>query len=232
MESTPKGTETQVEGTEPEVVQPTEPEPKPTESKAFATEADFQRAVSKGLESTTSKLSLAQAEAKKSQAAVEQHKAEVAQRDAYIELLKREVDEALTDDPERKQAYTSKLASLEREQKLAKKDADAEDKLYQAEIKVWQAGMGLKAQELDRKYPELKLELKQLIETCATEQEMELEVLKLKVEAGSKTEPPRVESGLSSGGMGDALFLKRFAAGDLPVTKDNVDKYNKIKSSY
>jgi len=211
MGSTPKGTETQVKGTEPEViepqVQPTEPEPKPTESKAFATEADFQRAVSKGLESNTRQLSLAQAEAKKAQAAVEQHIAEIAQRDAYIELLRKEVDEALTDDPERKQAYTSRLASLEREQKLAKKDAEAEDKLYQAEIKVWQAGMGLKAQDLDRKYPELKLDLKHLIETCATEQEMELEVLRLKLEAGSETEPPKVESGISQGSKADLNAL-------------------------
>jgi len=198
-----KGTETQVEraGSTIEGAKPTEPKVEPT----YKTEADFQKAVSKGLEATTRQLSLAQAEAKKAIAEIEQHKAELAERNAYIDLLKREVDEALVEDPEKRQAYVSKLASLEREQKLTKKNAEAEDKLYQAEMRVWQAGMGLKAQEQMSKYPHLNLNAKELIETSATEGEIELEVLRRQNEyletkqATGKEEPLKIESGISSG---------------------------------
>jgi len=166
-------------------------------------EEDYERAVSKGvskgLESTQRQLDLRQGEVQKLTAEVEQHKAEIATRDARIQAMQKEVDEALADDPEKRDSYISRIAGLEREQKIAKKDAEAAEKLYKAELMLWQAGMGLKAQELDAEFPSLNLNMKELINTSATEEEMENKVLRL----ASKQEPekpPKFESGVSSGG--------------------------------
>ena len=114
--------------------------------------------------------------------------------------MQREIDEALADDPERRKAYIDRIKALDREQKIAKKNAEAEDKLYQAEIRVWQAGMGLKAQELAREFPSLNLDLKELISTSATEVEMENKVLRLASKKETKEEGTlKFESGISSG---------------------------------
>ena len=176
---------------------------KPVSPTLKYSEEDYQRAVSKGLESTQRQLDLRVAEAKKVKAEAEQYKAEITARDAQIEAMQREVNEALTDDPERMAAYTSRLKALEREQKMAKREAEIEGKVYEAELKLWQAGMGLKAQELAREFPHLNLDLKGLISDSATEAEMETKVLRL----ASKQEPkpkeektPKFESGISSGG--------------------------------
>jgi len=208
MEDELEGTKAQVEGAEPtqeEGVKPTEPKVEPTIEKTFKTEADFQAAVSKGIESTTRQLSLSQAEAKKVKAEAEQHKIEITQRDTYIESLKKEVEEALEDDPDKRRAYISKIASLEREQKIAKREAEAENKLYQAELRVWQAGMGLKAQALVMEFPSLNLNVKELIETSATEEEMENKVLRLsskkEPEAKEPEKTPKFDPGTSSGGV-------------------------------
>ena len=190
-----EGTQSPPEGT-PEPIQEKE---KPT---LKYSEGDFQRAVSKGLESTQKQLDLRQSEASKAKAEVEQHKAEIAARDAQIGAMQREVDEALADDPERREAYINRIAALDREQKIAKKNAEAEDKLYQAEIRLWQAGMGLKAQELDREFPHLNLNLKELISTSATEVEMENKVLRLASKKETREEEGetlKFESGISSG---------------------------------
>jgi len=187
-----EGTKPLTEGAE----EPIQEKEKPT---LKYSEEDYQRSLSKGLQSTQKQLDLRLAEANKAKAEVEQYKAEIAAQQARIESMQTEIDEALADDPERRQAYTSRIKALEREQKLAKREAEAEDKLYQAELRVWQAGMGLKAQELAREFPALNLDLKELISNSATEEEMENKVLRLQ----AKTEPekpPKFESVVSSGG--------------------------------
>ena len=192
---------TELEGT----IIPPEGTKEATQEKEMPTlkysEEDYERAVSKGvskgLESTQRQLDLRQGEVQKLTAEVERHKAEIVVRDARIQAMQKEVDEALADDPEKRDAYISRIKALEREQKLAEKDAEATDKLYKAEIRLWQAGMGLKAQELVREFPNLNLNLKELINTSATEEEMENKVLRL---ASKKPEkPPKFETGVSSG---------------------------------
>ena len=192
------------EQTQAEDAKSTQEQKQPTMGRVYS-EEDFQRAVSKGLESIQKQLDLRQSEASKAKAEVEQHKAEIAARDAQIEAMQREIDEALADDPERRKAYIDRIKALDREQKIAKKNAEAEDKLYQAEIRVWQAGMGLKAQELAAEFPHLNLDLKELIANSATEEELEKKVLRLdrvfqKAETKEAETIPKFETGISSGG--------------------------------
>lgn len=63
------------------------------------------------------------------------------------------------------------------------------------------------------------------------------------VRAGDKPkveEPVRKNNGATmvdktvsaSGGMTDADFVRKFGIGDLPVTRANIDRYNKIRKSY
>ncbi len=193
-----KGTETQEKGTEQ--VQSTEPKAESTE-RTFKTEADFQRAVSKANEATTRQHDLRKAEAEK-------YKTEAGQYKTGLESLQMQYDELVTkqfaDDPEARQAYIDKRAIAKEKAAVAKEKTEAVELVYQASMKEWRVGMGLKAQELDRRFPELKLDLKQLIDSCATEPEMELEVLNLKLEAGTKQEEPsKIESGLSYRGKGE-----------------------------
>ena len=191
---------------ETERVKPTEPSQEPTvgitETEEFRQE--LRKALGKSTESINRQLSLSQAETRKSRADVEMHKAQIAARDAQLQGLKREVEEALVDDPEKRQAYISRIASLEREQKIADKDAKAEKKLYEAELKMWQAGMGLKAQELANEVS--GLDPKWLIEGCSTEAEMEVKALRFKLTKEPEKQEPekkqKFDSGISSGGGG------------------------------
>ena len=198
-----KGDETKVEGGKPTLEKgekPTIPEAKPT-LKTYS-QKELDEAVGKGRASTQSKLSLSQAESKKLQAEIERYKTENASQKAYTESLRKEVEEALADDPERKQAYTNRLAHLEREQELAKREQEAENKLYEAELKGYDLRMASKANEVIAKYG---IPLDQL-KDATTEEELELrgvnyKLAQLETKAPKKEEkPPKFESGISSGG--------------------------------
>ena len=199
-----EGATPQVEGEEP-----TPPKEEPT-VKTYTEEEyrkSLDKALGKGLESTNRQLSLAKQEAQTAKAELGKYTAQIASYEAQIQEMQKEVEEVLTDDPDRRQAYTSRLANLERERKIAEKDAKAEQKLYDAELRVWQAGMGLKAQELKTEFPDLDLDVKQLIANSVTEEEMENKVLRLasKQPAKEPEKTPKFDSGISSGGGGRNL---------------------------
>ena len=201
-----EGTENNIEGTKAtEKGAPPTQEPKTPTLKY--SEEDFQRSVTKASESTQRQLDLTKAEAQTAKAELGKYTAQIASYEAQIQEMQKEVDEVLTDDPDRRKAYTSRLANLERERKIAEKDAKAEQKLYDAELRVWQAGMGLKAQELKTEFPDLDLDVKQLIANSVTEEEMENKVLRLasKQPAKEPEKTPKFDSGISSGGGGRNL---------------------------
>jgi len=172
----------------------------PTQPVKTYTQEELDTAVGKGRASTQSQLSLVQAEVNKLKTEGVSAKAENAARLAQIQAMQKEVDEALVDDPERRKAYVSRIASLEREQKVSEREAAAEAKLYEGELKIWQAGMGLKAQQLATEFPGLSAAW--LIETCQTEAEMEVKALRWKPEVTPVIEKKesKFDTGLSSGG--------------------------------
>ena len=195
-----KGDETKVEGGKPTLEKgekPTIPEAKPTLRTYSQKELD--EAVGKGRASTQSQLSLSKAESKKLQAEIERYKTENASQKAYDESLRKEVEEALADDPERKQAYMNRLIHLQREQELAKREQEAENKLYEAELKGYDLRMASKANEVIVKYG---VPLDQLAD-ATTEEELELRGVNYKLaqlETKETEKTPKFESGISSGG--------------------------------
>ena len=234
-----EGEQPKVEGVEPtpsEEAKLTPPQEKPTvgvtETEEFRHELD--KALGKSTESLQRQATLSKQAEVAAKAETEKFKTESASRFAYIESLKREVDEALVDDPEKRQAYISRIASLEREQKIAERESASEAKLYQAELRVWQAGMGLKAQQLALEFP--GIDPKWLIEGSATEEEMEVKALRWKStketkEPEKKDEEPKFDTGLSSGGsLSDDALIKKSASG-VPLSDDEKIKVKQILDS-
>jgi hypothetical protein len=187
MGEEPQGTETKVEGAD----EATQPEEKAT-GKTY-TEEDFQRAVSKGLESMTKQLSLRDGEVKAAKAEAERLKADYEATTARLEILKKEAEEALVDDPEKREAYISRIKSLEREQEIASKNAEAERKLYEAEKLAWSGAMALKSIELKKKYQVPQ----EVLDICLTEEDME-KVAKTFPEVGETKEEPKFDTATST----------------------------------
>jgi len=164
-----QGTETKDEGAE----KATPPEGEPTVYKTYTTEEDYQKdiqsAVSKGLESVTKQLSLRNGEVKATQAKATEAEAKANALEAQVQLLRKEADELLADDPERRAAYTNRLKVLEREQEIASKNAEAEQKLLEAEKLAWSGAMALKSIELKKMYKVPQ----EVLDTCITEEQME-----------------------------------------------------------
>jgi len=88
---------------------------------------------------------------------------------AQVQLLRKEADELLADDPERRAAYTNRLKVLEKEQEVASKNARAEQKLLEAEKLAWSGAMALKSIELKKMYKVPQ----EVLDTCITEEQME-----------------------------------------------------------
>ncbi len=169
-------------------VEPTTPKVEPTIS---ITETDefrhaLDKALGKGLASTQSQLSLSQSEAR-------QFKAQLEARDAKIEAMQKEVDEVLVDDPEKRQAYISRIAGLEREQKIAERE-------YAVELAEHKQRMDAKANEVMAR---TGIPVEQLLGSIS-EEEMELRATRYERDELKKSkEPekePKFESGVSSGG--------------------------------
>ena len=74
---------------------------------------------------------------------------------------------------------------------------------------------------------------KETIQTTQSGWEKRLKDLEDKVKQAN-VEANTVDTTTSPGVVAgsDAEFLRRFASGDIPLTKENVDRYNKIQSSY
>lgn len=219
--------------TEKEREEPTEQEVKSTVSKIEET-PEFRRALGKSTESLNKQLSLRDSETRAAKAEADRFKAESATRQAQIEVLQTEIEEALAEDPERRQAYISRIKGLERAQKIAEKEAKAEEKDYKAEVKLWQAAMGLKARELADEIPGLNV--KELLETCKTEEEMEVKALRFRLAKGEeeskaeKVKTPKIDSGLSSGGVMGLTALAK-ANEDFSKGLISVKQLREIKES-
>ena len=190
-----QGTGTKVEGVEQaeKQVEPIQRKEEPT-GKTY-TEADFQKAVSKGLESMTRQLSLQEAEAKK---ATSQLKSKESDLKALQEDLT-ELEKLKLDDPEFRETYTSKKAIRDAQRAVDRATAELEDQRYETEKQAWAIRMAQKANELVR---ETGIEVKEL-ETCMTEEEMEVKALRFeKANKGSAKETegkPHFDSGAGSG---------------------------------
>ena len=176
----------------------------PTTSEAEPTirtydQKELDEAVGKGLATTQSQLSLAQTAVKSAKADADAAKASEKALTAQIEVMQKEIDEALVDDPERRKVYISRIEGLEREQKVAKREAEAEAKVYAAELKEHDLAMALRAKEL---MEETGIPLEQL-EGSLTQEELEIRALRFKVAKKPEVESgkePQFDSGVSSGG--------------------------------
>jgi len=209
MDKNLQGTESKEEGAvqtpKEEGAEPTQPEKEPT-VKTY-TEEDFQRAVSKGLESITRQLDLQRAEASKHRAEAESHKAALTAVQTELQEIQSQFDDLANrqfEDPEDKRAY---LASLQDRRALAKEKArialekaEAEAKLYDAEKLAWQVRMTQRASELVR---ETGIDLAEL-ESCQTEEEMEVKALRFKLEQGVKEPEKETQKFDSLAGQGAA----------------------------
>uniref|UniRef100_A0A6M3IZK4 Uncharacterized protein n=1 Tax=viral metagenome TaxID=1070528 RepID=A0A6M3IZK4_9ZZZZ len=147
MANKTEGTAVKEEGVVAEKVEPTQPETKPTE-RTFATEAEFQKAVSKGLEAYTRQLSAKENEAKTAKAETDATKAMVTALEEAVKDLEKKLEE---DDPDKLKDYQLTL----RERKAALREAELQRKateLEQAELD--KAGM-LVREELEAHAKEL-----------------------------------------------------------------------------
>jgi len=193
----------ETQGTNPEtegVVEPTQLKEEPTEK--VYNEKDYQKAVSKGLESITRQLDLRKTETDSAKAEAGQFKAEQEVLNSEIQDLKSEI-ETLTqaiEDPDVKTGILSKRALAESKREVAKLEAEARNKLYEAEKLAWSARMAQKASGL---VTETGIDVKEL-EDCHTEEEMEVKALRFLM-ANPKNEsdeekPPKFAGGGSGGG--------------------------------
>ena len=188
---TVEGEETKVEEVVQEV-KPTEPKVEPTvpitETKEFRHELD--KALGKGLESTNKQLSMQQAEAKAAKAEVAEHKASVEAVELELQDLRREqselVEKQFSEDPEARKAYVDRRSIADEKRVLAKKTAEAERKLYDAEKLGWAANMSRKADVLVK---ETGIGAKEL-ENCKTEEEMEVKALRFQLNKEPEVKEP------------------------------------------
>lgn len=136
-----------VPASEMKKVKPTQPEAEPTE-KVFATEAEFQKAVSKGLESYTRQLSIKEAEVKAAKDEADTAKATVTALEESITELEKALE---NDDPDKLKDYKLTL----REKKAALREAELQQKVLKLEqAETEKAGM-LVLEELEKHAKEI-----------------------------------------------------------------------------
>jgi len=189
-----------IEQTQEGEAKSTQEQKQPTAGRTY-TEADFQKAVSKGLESTTRQLSLQQAEAKAAKAEAEQYKSNIEAIEAEMQELQRQHDDLVSkqfaDDPEARQAYIDRRAIADERRKLAKEKAEVEKKLYEGEKKAWAGAMALKSIELKSRYQVPQ----EVLDTCITEEQMEIVAKAFpEVKEVKPVETPKFDSGVGGGG--------------------------------
>ena len=164
------------------------------------TQKELDEAVGKGNSSLNQQIALQRQANEATKAELEQFKSQDAVREAHIQALKKEVEEALSDDPDRQKAYTSRIVNLEREQKIAQREAAAEKKLLEAGTKEQNILLATRAREI---MEETGVPLDD-IKGCATEQEMRIKAYEFQL--AKKNEPveeakpaPKFDSAISSG---------------------------------
>jgi len=187
-----QGTDTKVEGAEPQA-EPIQSQEKPT-GKTY-TEEDFQRAVSKGLESIQRQLDLRNAETRKAESQLKSKEADL--KAAQEDLA--ELKDLKLDDPEFRETYTSKKAIRDAQREVDRAKAELEDQRYEAEMQQWKVRMDAKAIELVK---ETGIDINEFV-GCHTEEELEVKALRWeKANKPAKKEevkPPKFDTGISSG---------------------------------
>jgi len=202
----------QVEVVEPtqetEVGNQTKPEAQPTVGKTY-TQEELDKAVGKGLESINRQLSEKNKALSAKEAELEEAKKtstrQLEDLQGELEDIRAEHLEAIKalDDDDVKKSYTDRATLRKREREAARREKDAEDKLYKAEMLVFKQGLEAKAKIL---HEETGIPIKELDE-CQTEDEMEVKALRYRLThpEGEKAKDddddksPKFDSGLSSG---------------------------------
>lgn len=157
------------------------------------TEVEFKKAQS----SWDKQIALSKAEAKKAGTRAEKSETEKKRSEAYVQSLKEEMVRLAesVEDPEVRKTYTSRIAALEREAGITKRESDAEAKLYEAEQLAWSAGMAQKASEVVR---ETGIDIKEL-EECQTQEEMVVKGLRYQLDNPKEEAKPEEKSEFDSG---------------------------------
>ena len=190
-----QGTTIEIEGAEQaeKQAEPIQSQEKPT-GKTY-TEEDFQRAVSKGLESIQRQLDLRNAETRKAESQLKSKEADL--KAAQEDLA--ELKDLKLDDPEFRETYTSKKAIRDAQREVDRAKAELEDQRYEAEMQQWKVRMDAKAIELVK---ETGIDINEFV-GCHTEEEMEVKALRWeKANKPAKKEevkPPKFDTGISSG---------------------------------
>jgi len=175
-------------------VEPTPPKAKDATLGKTYTEEEFQKAQSGWGRQVT----LAKAEVKQVKAEALEAKLLKDQAEAELVAIQREHEDMLTDDPEKRQAYSDRRAIARAKADLARKEAELQRKDYEAEQKIQSAALAVKAVEVSR---ETGIPISEL-ENCSTEAGMENAGLKFQLakieEKGTETPPPVIDSAVSS----------------------------------
>jgi len=187
-------TDTKVEGVEQAggQAEPIQLEEKPT---TWKTEEDFQRAVSKGLESIQKQLDLRNAEVRKADSQLKSKEADLkALQEDLAELQKLKLD-----DPELMETYTSRKAIRDAQREVDRARAELEDQRYEAEMAMWRQRMDARAIELAK---ETGIDINEFV-GCHTEEEMEVKALRWekahKLPVKEEVKPLKFDTGISSG---------------------------------
>lgn len=156
------------------------------------TETEFQRAVSKGLESTTKQLSKAQTETDKASKSTKALEAQVSSLQGEYDRL---AEKQFAEDPAAREAFLDRKSIADEQRKLDKERAELSSEKETRDLEVWQIGMNRRADELVK---ETGVSLDSL-KDCKTETEMEVKSLKFQIAKVPEVIPaPKFDSGKSS----------------------------------
>lgn len=183
-----QGTKNEVEETTPseKVEEPTQPKEEPT---GYKNEEEYNKAlqtgVSKGLESIQRQLDLRRTETDAAKSETVKEKAERESVSLELQDLQGELDTITSaiEDGDIKSGVLSKRALGEDRRKILKLKAEAEQKLYDAEVKVWRVNMDAKAKKL---VEETGIGINEFI-GCDTEADMEVKALRYSIANPKKT---------------------------------------------
>ena len=179
------------------------------------TQKQYDEGVGKGSASINRQLSVSKAETKAAQAEVARYKADGDSYQERMQALTKEVEDALVDDPEKRKAYISNIASLEREQKLAKREAETEATRLANERSVTEVFMNRK---IDTMVTETGVAREDLMD-CQNEAEVEAKALRFQIanpkESGKEEGTPEFDTTTSSGSGG--VDLSKLSARELLV---------------
>lgn len=201
---------TEEQGTKNEAEETNESTEQKEEPTGYKTEEDYNKAlqtgVSKGLESIQRQLDLRRTETDAAIAETAKEKSERESVSAELKDLRDELDTITSaiEDGDVQRGVLSKRALGEERRKNLKLKAEAEQKLYDVEVKAWRAGMDAKAKELVK---ETGIDINEFI-GCNTEADMEVKALRHSIANPKKPEKdeskgaPEFAGAGSGGGLG------------------------------